>query len=158
MSPYGSWKSGTDSYAFDIKVHRVDIPDKVSDRIGSEEIQEIYENEAGFTIGNLIDSLRTRFPWIENIRVEGRSGGWLVLDAEDSVVERDREGYLVATPEALKRLDELEGIADIIEEEKRNFIGRLGSYAWWSETFPSLLNWVPPGKKEWRPDPDPDSH
>lgn len=156
LSRHEGGRRWADSYEFNIKIYRVNIPDKVRDKLTEDEIQDIYDFESGAALDELTEILKHRFSWIDTTRTAGRSYGWLVLDAKDSVIERDDEGYLVATPEALERLEDLEQIAGIVNEAKRNFIGTLESYDWWAEAFP-VLKWIPPGKKEWRPDPDPDS-
>lgn len=156
LSRHEGGERGSDSYEFNIKIYRVNIPDKVRDKVTELEIQALFEFEVEQALEELTEVLKRRFSWIENIRTAGRSDGWLVLDAKDSVVERDDDGYLVATPEALERLEDLEEISGIVDNAKRNFVGTIESYGWWAEAFP-VLRWLLPGKKEWRPDPDPDS-
>jgi hypothetical protein len=156
LSRHEGGRRWSDSYEFNIKIYRVNIPDKVRDKVTEDEIHELYEFESEAALNELMEILKHRFSWIESVSLEGRSGGWLALHATDSVVEQDDKGHLVATPEALERLEDLEQIDGIVDEAKRNFVGTMESFDWWAEAFPTL-KWILPGKKEWRPGPEPES-
>lgn len=146
---YCSKHSDEEAYEFNIKIRRVDIPDEVRERLSSDNIEVVYNEESDIRLGDFVEGIKEGFPWIRNWTQAGRSGGWLVIFPEDGVF--DEYGKLVDLRKAKARLRNLNKIYDLLNKAKGDLIRDMQSREWWADRFPKAFR-IPPGVKEWRPE------
>lgn len=142
-------------YEFDIKIRRINIPDAVRENLSVSAIGSVADDEAIVQLGILCEEVKGLFPWVEGCSQAGRSGGWFLINTHDAVWA-DSHDNPADLKRVKRRLRELRAIEDLVDRAKREYVKALESIEWWVERNPGQF-WIRPGKKEWRPDPDPDS-
>lgn len=139
-------RGGREKYEFDIKIReRVEIPDRVREELSSKELQEWFDGEAEGRLRDYAEWLKRIYPWIENWFVAGRSGGWLVISTTDPVADEWNMRRV------RKRLEDLQGIEERLEQAMDRFIRDMESEDWWvgaGAVGPDYTKSV----KHWRPE------
>lgn len=140
-------------YEFDIKVHRINIPDVVRERVPEGEIERVVQQEMQDDLQGFADWFRGDYGWIQGWSQEGRSGGWLVLEPREPVL--NEYGEVEDLHDAHERLKALEEIDQRVRRGVRDLKRRLSSHAFWGEAVPasqrSRKHWDPREKKLQRP-------
>ena len=72
-------------YQFNIKMHRLNIPDVAYKYFSTDKIWDVLYDEFSFAIDAFIgknnpDATLKHFPWIKNYYTEGKSGGYLMIE------------------------------------------------------------------------------
>jgi hypothetical protein len=63
--------------AYNIKIHRLNIPEEVEEKLSPQAIDNIIWSTAGWALEDFIDYLKSEFKDISSVFQAGRSGGWL---------------------------------------------------------------------------------
>lgn len=120
-----------EAYDFNIKMRIVNVPDEVRERLTANQIDNIYNYEAGERLEFFMEELMSEFPWISAARQEGRSGGWLTVVPEDAVF--DDYGNIQDLRHAKARLRALDEVDERVKEAKEAFKKDLESKEWWKQ-------------------------
>lgn len=127
-----------EAYGFNIKVRRIDLPEVARHKFSEDEIDRVVQVAMAERLRDFVDSLQEKYAWISNWLQEGRSGGWLVLITEDSVLDED--GFVPDRKKGEKRLQDLFEIEESIKENMRAMEQDLSSLKWWGI---GPLDWLP---------------
>lgn len=120
-------QTGDEAYDFNIKVWKVHIP-KIARHIYSEtSIDERYEAFRNDTLETFIGDLKYDYPWISEIYIEGRSGGWLTVVTREEPAFVD--GIRIGVPR--KRIRDLRQIGKKVQDAKRDFVKVVESDDFW---------------------------
>jgi hypothetical protein len=133
-------QSSGEAYEFGIKIRKVNIPDKVREKLSEAQIQDAFDSEASQRLDAFMEQLKDDFPWILRWRQDGRSGGWLVIEPDAAAL--DDYGNVEDVRFAKKRLNDLNEITRRVEASKRDFVDDMQSGEWWG---------VHPKKQFWSP-------
>jgi hypothetical protein len=76
--------------AYNIKIHRLNIPEEVEEKLSPEIIDNIIWESASLELDYLIDYLKSEFKDISSVFQAGRSGGWLhIRFSFDDIYKRE---------------------------------------------------------------------
>lgn len=131
---------GKEAYDFNIKIRKISIPDKVRQAYTEEEIQEKYDARAEYAVMQFTDDLRNDYDWIGATSQQGRSNGWLVIEAEDPAFVED-----VPLRVPRKRIMALRQIYEDLQKAKKRFVKELEDEQFWEI---SPRDWSPRWKKQ----------
>lgn len=133
-------RSGLEAYDFNIKMGLIDVPSKVREHYSEAEVNDRLEAEMVVRLKDFGEYLTEDFPWIRGWLQEGRSGGWLVVETDDPMLNDDLEVNHLGR--ARKRVRELRQISIRIREEQLGLEGDIESLEWWG---------IPSSVKDWSP-------
>lgn len=117
---------GQEAYEFNIKVGRIDIPNAARRNLDEDVINDSVASFMAQSLKEFAEELQRAYPWIHNWHQEGRSGGWLVLEPDYGIL--DKETGLVTLRQRLK---DLERIAKQVKEGVRGVERTLESDEYW---------------------------
>ncbi len=146
-----SYMSGHDSFAgesyeFNIRLRAVNLPEDVQQNVAQRNIDEIVQVEMDFRLGEFISELKRTFPWIYGAAQAGRSGGWLVLQPDYSIMDED--ATIPDLEKARSRLTDLDKISRLVKEGISEFEADLATTDFWEAVLPQ---YTPKSKKHWDP-------
>ena len=105
-------------------------------------MDDVSESESGGALEFLVDHILHNYEWAEDWYQSGRSGGWLVVSANDPVTD-DWNMRRVRS-----RVKDLMEITNLIDEARNKLIRDLESEDWWSKNWglpwdeeKSVKNW-----------------
>jgi len=101
-----------DHYEFDIKMLR-GIYQKWMDKYPIPD--EVYGETLAFELTDFADNLKSLYDWIEDWFQVGRSGGWLVLEADPTVL--DAEEWYYNMPENVQDIENMRWVQQEVDEE-----------------------------------------
>lgn len=136
-----------ESYEFNIKVRRINIPEGVRSVVGERAISDLIQTEMEFRLKEFIDDLKSEFPWIHNWAQTGRSGGWLVLEPDEGVMDED--GDIPSLPFGRRRAKDLQKVYDRVEYSLRQLEADFEAHDIWEDRFPEYKR--ARGRKHWDP-------
>lgn len=139
----------TKGFEFDIKLRFLHLPEEVREFLDDETIYDIFMDESRIRLELLIGELKEKYDWIEDIFIEGRSGGWLVIVPKydlyeefiediypafvdfDSMDEEDLEDFFDMIRGQKKIFDDLAKIESKISKELKFFENELNNIDFW---------------------------
>ena len=140
------------NFCFCIKCYN-DVPDIASDHLSDNEIWNTCSLYANDEIEWIIEDLKTKYDWIDNAIVTGRSGGWLEVETSNSVLDdiyniddleqewgNTRDGNIEIIENLLTHLEslatiyhDLDEIEDYIKDVVNHFKEKMESKKFWKE-------------------------
>lgn len=150
-------EGGDEAYEFNIKIQKISIDPLVRKLKSPKEIDEAVQAEFQDELVAFAEDLKNIYPWIKGWAQGGRSGGWLILITNEPVLtdnwELPRTHWHDAGPQewmpekalkpALKRLDDLRSIEQLVKEGIKTLKHDLEGQDWWGV---DPKDWVPRGK------------
>lgn len=139
-----------EAYEFNIKVRRLNIPDRVREHLGEERLAVIVQNEMTDALTGFVDWSEGDFGWISGWEQAGRGGGWLVFHTNEPVLPVvNVHGEVEDVELAEQRLKDLntidERIRRSIDEMERDF----ASPRFWGHLIPEFKALI--SRKHWDP-------
>lgn len=125
-----------EAYGFNIKIQKMNIPRGARRLFDSDVIDSTVQSTFRQALIEFTDQLQSQFHWLRRWSQEGRSGGWLVLEPEQAVLDNPDVTLSVLR----KRLKDLEKIDRWVREAKKELVRALESEEAWN---------VP--KQDWSP-------
>lgn len=138
LDRHGLAREGEEAYQFDIKMYGIEVPDAVRAAFGEEDVSERIDMEMHLRLTEFMLALKEDFHWIGRAEQAGRSGGWLVVVANDAVL--DDKGNVADRREARSRLLSVLEIEALVKAGKLALERDLFDPQWWGV-----------GPKEWSP-------
>lgn len=154
MSRHHRADAGEEAYDFNIKIQKINIPEVVRKLKGDQDVEDQADREIQDRLINFASSLEAMYPWISGWGQFGHSGGWLTLMTDEPVLTGNEEvplephhegapkGWMpnAAIKPAMKRLSDLQDIAELVRKGVRTLKNDLEGPEYWEIT---PKDWVP---------------
>lgn len=117
---------GQEAYEFDIKIQKIDLPRGVRRNFTESIIDDTVQSFMAHSLKDFAEALKKRFNWIHNWHQEGRSGGWLVLEPDYGILEKE-----TGIQTLRNRLKDLRTIDKLVQQGLREVVKTMESRDYW---------------------------